>query len=73
MEQLYSFGRLTIRSKYTWLRVAVMVTMKRGDSRSYLLLSLRPARSRSDSFECVKSEWDCKRALASTKGTKIKK
>ena len=60
-------------NKYTWLMAAVLVTMKMGDLRSYLLLILGPARSRSDLFGLVRSEWDWKRALVSRKGAEIKK
>lgn len=49
------------RKKHTWLMAANLVTMKLGDLRSYLLLNLGPARSRSDLFRFVRSEWECKR------------
>ena len=49
--------------KHTWLMAAILVTMKLGDLRSYLLLNLGPARSRSDLFRFVRSELDCKRVL----------
>ena len=60
-------------NKNTWLMAAVLVTMKLGDLRSYLLLNLGPARSGSDLFRFVRSERDCKRALVSTKGAELKK
>lgn len=50
MEQLCSFGLWSHDNgkQATWLMAVVLITMKMGNSRSYLLLNLEPARSRSD-------------------------